>query len=197
MKGDLIMGYYDYYSSNPSYYDYYDYGYTVSDPYVFTVLGTIFGAFLGIVIVISLVIGILQIIGTWKVFTKAGEKGWKCLIPIYNVVILFKISGLSPWIIFGYLAGIIPFVGWIVCLGITIYQCNSLAKSFGKDVGYTIGLLFLPTIFYMILGFGNAQYIGKRTFSSASTYQGDGIVNIYEKTQDEPPTNNDEDNANL
>ena len=101
MKGDLIMGYYDYYSSNPSYYDYYDYGYTVSDPYVFTVLGTIFGAFLGIVIVISLVIGILQIIGTWKVFTKAGEKGWKCLIPIYNVVILFRISGLSPWIIFG------------------------------------------------------------------------------------------------
>ena len=191
------MGYYDYYSSNPSYYDYYDYGYTVSDPYVFTVLGTIFGAFLGIVIVISLVIGILQIIGTWKVFTKAGEKGWKCLIPIYNVVILFRISGLSPWIIFGYLAGIIPFVGWIVCLGSTIYQCNSLAKSFGKDVGYTIGLLFLPTIFYMILGFGNAQYIGKRTFSTASTYQSDGIVNIYEKPQDESPTNNDEDNANL
>ena len=191
------MGYYDYYSSNPSYYDYYDYGYTVSDPYVFTVLGTIFGAFLGIVIVISLVIGILQIIGTWKVFTKAGEKGWKCLIPIYNVVILFRISGLSPWIIFGYLAGIIPFVGWIVCLGITIYQCNSLAKSFGKDVGYTIGLLFLPTIFYMILGFGNVQYIGKRTFSTASTYQSDGIVNIYEKPQDESPTNNDEDNANL
>lgn len=197
MKGDLIMGYYDYYSSNPSYYDYYDYGYTVSDPYVFTVLGTIFGAFLGIIIVISLVIGILQIIGTWKVFTKAGEKGWKCLIPIYNIVILFRISGLSPWIIFGYLAGIIPFVGWIVCLGITIYQCNSLAKSFGKDVGYTIGLLFLPTIFYMILGFGNAQYIGKRTFSTASTYQSDGIVNIYEKPQDESPTNNDEDNANL
>ena len=192
------MGYYDYYSSNPSYYDYYDYGYTVSDPSVFTVLGTILGAFLGIAIVISLVIGILQIIGTWKVFTKAGQKGWKCLIPIYNVVILFRISGLSPWIIFGYLAGIIPFIGWIVCLCITIYQCNSLAKAFGKDVGYTIGLLFLPTIFYMILGFGKAEYVGKGNVSTASsTYQGDGIVNISEKPQDEPPTNNQEDNSNL
>lgn len=192
------MGYYDYYSSYPSYYDYYDYGYTVPDSSIATIGGTILGAFLGVIIIVSLVIAIIQLAGMWKVFTKAGEKGWKCIIPIYNLVILFRISGLSPWIIFGYLASIIPFVGWIVCLGITIYQCNSLAKAFGKDVGYTIGLLFLPTIFYMILGFGKAEYVGKGNVSTASsTYQGDGIVNISEKPQDEPPTNNQEDNSNL
>ena len=191
------MGYYDYYSSYPSYYDYYDYGYA-TETATATGLGAILGAFLGIILVIGLVVAIIQLAGMWKVFTKAGEKGWKCIIPIYNLVILFRISGLSPWIIFGYLASIIPFVGWIVCLGITIYQCNSLAKSFGKDVGYTIGLLFLPTIFYMILGFGKAEYVGKGNVSTASsTYQGDGIVNISEKPQDEPPTNNQEDNSNL
>ncbi len=187
------MDYYDYYSYYPSYSDY---GYT-PETAAATGIGAILGAFLGIIIVISVVIAILQLAAMWKVFTKAGEKGWKCIIPIYNIVILFRISGLSPWIIFGYLAGIIPFVGWIVSLGITIYQCNSLAKSFGKDVGYTIGLLFLPTIFYMILGFGKAQYVGKGNVSTASTYQGDGVVNISEKPQDEPPTNNDEDNSNL
>ena len=192
------MEYYDYYSSYPSYYDYYDYGYTVPDSSIATIGGTILGAFLGVIIIVSLVIAIIQLAGMWKVFKKAGEKGWKCIIPIYNLVILFRISGLSPWIIFGYLASIIPFVGWIVCLGITIYQCNSLAKAFGKDVGYTIGLLFLPTIFYMILGFGKAEYVGKGNVSTASsTYQGDGIVNISEKPQDEPPTNNQEDNSNL
>ncbi len=191
------MGYYDYYSSYPSYYDYYDYGYA-TETATATGLGAILGAFLGIILVIGFVVAIIQLAGMWKVFTKAGEKGWKCIIPIYNLVILFRISGLSPWIIFGYLASIIPFVGWIVCLGITIYQCNSLAKSFGKDVGYTIGLLFLPTIFYMILGFGKAEYVGKGNVSTASsTYQGDGIVNISEKPQDEPPTNNQEDNSNL
>ena len=191
------MGYYDYYSSYPSYYDYYDYGYA-TDTAAATGLGAILGAFLGIILVIGLVVAIIQFAGMWKVFTKAGEKGWKCIIPIYNLVILFRISGLSPWIIFGYLASIIPFVGWIVCLGITIYQCNSLAKSFGKDVGYTIGLLFLPTIFYMILGFGKSQYVGNGGFSTASTsYQGDGVVNVSEKPVDEPPTNNDEDNSNL
>ena len=191
------MGYYDYYSSYPSYYDYYDYGYA-TETATATGLGAILGAFLGIILVIGFVVAIIQLAGMWKVFTKAGEKGWKCIIPIYNLVILFRISGLSPWIIFGYLASIIPFVGWIVCLGITIYQCNSLAKAFGKDVGYTIGLLFLPTIFYMILGFGKAEYVGKGNVSTASsTYQGDGIVNIPEKPQDEPPTNNQEDNSNL
>ena len=191
------MGYYDYYSSYPSYYDYYDYGYA-TEASAFTALWAVLGAFLGIILVIGLVVAILQLAGMWKVFTKAGEKGWKCIIPIYNLVILFRISGLSPWIIFGYLASIIPFVGWIVCLGITIYQCNSLAKSFGKDVGYTIGLVLLPTIFYLILGFGKAEYVGKGNVSTASsTYQGDGIVNISEKPQDEPPTNNQEDNSNL
>ena len=192
------MGYYDYYSSYPNYYDYYDYGYSATDASIFTALWAIFGAFLGIMIVIALVVAILQLAGMWKVFTKAGEKGWKCIIPIYNLVILFRISGLSPWIICGYLLVFIPFIGWLISLGIRIYQCNSLAKAFGKDVGYTIGLLFLPTIFYMILGFGKAQYVGNGGFSTTSTsYQGDGVVNVSEKPVDEPPTNNDEDNSNL
>ena len=186
----------DYYY--PSTYDYYDYGYIPTDSSLLTVLFAILGAFLGIIIVVTIVIAILNITGMWKVFTKAGEKGWKCIIPIYNLVILFKISGLSPWIIFGYLSGIIPFVGWIVCLGISVYQCNSLAKSFNKDVGYTIGLLFLPTIFYLILGLGKAEYVGKRNFSTASTtYQGDGIVNISENPQNTLQKDNDDDNSEL
>ncbi len=192
------MGYYDYYSSYPNYSDYYDYGYSVADASVFSALWAIFGAFLGVMIVIALVVAILQLAGMWKVFTKAGEKGWKCIIPIYNLVILFRISGLSPWIICGYLLAFIPVIGWLISLGITIYQCNSLAKAFGKDVGYTIGLILLPTIFYMILGFGKSQYVGNGGFSTASTsYQGDGVVNVSEKPVDEPPTNNDEDNSNL
>lgn len=139
------------------------------DPAVATGLGAIFGAFLGIYLVVVLVIAVLQVVAMWKVFTKAGEKGWKSIIPIYNIVILFKISGISPWLIFVYFAGIIPFVGWIAILALSIYQANSLAKSFGKDVGYTIGLLLLPVIFYMILGFGKAEYVspgGKTTVIS-------------------------------
>ena len=107
--------------------------------------------------IIVLLITIAQIVAMWKVYSKAGEAGWKSLIPIYNTVVLFRISGLSPWLVLVYLTSIIPFIGWIAVLVLTIVQAN---KPFGKDIGYTIGLIFLPTIFYMILGFGNASYVG-------------------------------------
>jgi hypothetical protein len=37
---------------------------------------------------------------------------------------------------------------------------NELSKSFGKGAGFTVGMLFLPIIFYPILAFGSAQYVG-------------------------------------
>lgn len=110
--------------------------------------------------IIVLIIAILQIIAMWKIFTKAGEKGWKAIIPVYNLVTLFKISGLSPLLVLVYLIGFIPVIGPIACLVLTIYQANSLSKSFGKTSGFTVGLVLLAPIFYMILGFGKAEYIG-------------------------------------
>lgn len=110
--------------------------------------------------VIILAIAIVQIIAMWKVFSKAGEKGWKAIIPIYNIVILFKISGLSPWLVLVYLAAIIPFIGWIALIALNAVLAYKLAKSFGKDSGWAVGLYFLAPIFYMILGFGKSEYVG-------------------------------------
>lgn len=138
----------------------YSYSYSSADMAALETLG---GAIAGIAMVVSLVcfaVAIVQIIAMWKIFTKAGEEGWKAIIPIYNMVILFKISGLSPWLILCYLATVIPVIGGLVSLGITIYLAYSLAKSFGKSGAFTVGLVLLAPIFYMILGFGSAQYVG-------------------------------------
>ncbi len=132
------------------------------------------GAMFGVYITIGLVIALIQIIAMWKIFTKAGQKGWKSIIPIYNLVILFKICGISPWLILLYLTTGIPIVGFIVAIVLTIYQANSLAKAFGKDVGYTVGLIFLPVIFYMILGFGNSQYVGPAVAQTTTPVQNTG-----------------------
>ena len=43
--------------------------------------------------VFAIIFLIVGIVGLWKVFEKAGEKGWKALIPIYSGYILFKIAG--------------------------------------------------------------------------------------------------------
>ena len=51
---------------------------------------------------------------------------------------------------------LIPFVNFIIAIILLI----DLAKSFGKGVGFGIGLLFCGIIFFPILGFGSAQYQG-------------------------------------
>ena len=136
----------------------------------------ILGAFFGAYFAIFLINSVLQIIEMWRIFKKAGEKGWKSIIPIYNIVILYRISGVSPWLILVFLASIIPFVGWIAILIVHIYQINSLAKSFGKDIGYTIGLLFLGPIFYMILGFGDSKYVGTPYNKNSKSNNSDTVI---------------------
>lgn len=59
--------------------------------------GAILGGMFGIIGVIAIAFAILMIVAEWKMLTKAGEKGWKSLIPIYNVYMLYKISGAKAW----------------------------------------------------------------------------------------------------
>lgn len=113
--------------------------------------------------IILLAIVIVELVGMWKMFTKAGQAGWKCLIPIYNLVILFKIAGISPWLILCYLLSFIPVVGQLVMLGLNIYLAINLSKSFGMGGGFAAGLFFLQPIFICILGFGKAEYQGTAT----------------------------------
>ena len=77
---------------------------------------------------------ILMLAAWWKIFTKAGQPGWACIIPIYNLYVWCKIVGRPWWWI---LLMLIPFVNFIIAIILLI----DLAKSFGKGVGFGIGLL--------------------------------------------------------
>ena len=106
-----------------------------------------------IIIIVYLAIVVLTIVSVWKIYTKAGKPGWACLIPIYNLLVLLKIVGKPWWWLFLF---IIPLVNIVFGIWVT----NLLSKSFGKNEGFMIGLLFLPIIFYPILGLGDAKYAG-------------------------------------
>ena len=99
------------------------------------------------------IILLLIIIGWWKIFEKAGQAGWKAIIPLYNAYILLKIVGKPGWWLLLYF---IPFVN-IVFL---VWTYNMLSKSFGKDEAFTVGLVLLGFVFFPILGFGSAKYLG-------------------------------------
>jgi hypothetical protein len=46
---------------------------------------------------------------------------------------------------------------------IRFWRSIKLAHSFGKGTGFGIGLALLPVVFYPILAWGSAQYIGPQT----------------------------------
>lgn len=96
---------------------------------------------------------VLFIAAYWRVFEKAGQPGWAVLIPFYNSYILIKIAGRPGWWLILFF---IPFVNVVMLLAISI----DVAKAFGKTVGFGFGLWILSFIFYPILGFGSAVYVG-------------------------------------
>lgn len=106
-----------------------------------------------IILIIYLAVIVLMIAGLWKTFEKAGEPGWAAIVPIYNLYVLVKISGKETWWIILYF---VPIVSIIATFIISI----EVAKKFGKDAGYGIGLALLPMVFWPMLGFSDAQYEG-------------------------------------
>lgn len=113
------------------------------------------GAAAGVIGIVYLVFIALMVVCMWKVFTKAGEPGWASIVPIYNIVVLLKISG-KPW--WWLLLLFIPFVNFIIM----ILAMLGLAKNFGKGGGFAVGLVFLGFIFFPILAFGDARFQGQK-----------------------------------
>jgi hypothetical protein len=100
-----------------------------------------------------LAFAVVVVAAMWMLFTKAGKPGWAAIVPIYNSIVLLEIVGRPLWWIVLYF---IPGVNFVVSIIVAI----DLAKSFGKDVGFALGLIFLSPIFYAILGFGSSVYVG-------------------------------------
>jgi len=106
-----------------------------------------------IVWIVFLPVAIISIAGIWKVFTKAGQPGWACLVPVYNAIVIMRIAGRPGWWI---LLCLIPIVNLVVGIMVML----DIARYFGKGPGFGLGLAFLGFIFYPILGFGSARYLG-------------------------------------
>lgn len=139
------------------------------DPSGLELLSTAF-AFITIACMISLVINLISAIGKWGLLVKAGKPGWGAIIPLYGDYLLCEITGVNSWwILIKYLGSslsLIPILGPICSIVITLYfriLLNvSIARSFGKSDSFAIGLILLPPVFYLILGFGGDEYRGKK-----------------------------------
>ena len=124
-------------------------------------------ASIGTIVILAVGWYVLLAIAYWKIFEKAGEPGWKALIPFYNTYSQYKFTW-NPnmfWIVLvcsllggvlGSTEGTLSYVGTLFTLAsaiVNIIAANKLSKAFGHGVGFTIGLFFLNPIFMLILAF--------------------------------------------
>ena len=129
-------------------------------------------------------------IGMAMMFAKAGQPGGVALVPVYNMIVLLRVAGL-PWYgilpilipFFGIIAaGVIPvefldgaadtarveliveaeIVGMIAFPLWITWVHHHISRRFGRGIGFTLGLTLLAPIFWLILGFGSAKYLGEK-----------------------------------
>ena len=116
-------------------------------------VGIMAGLFGGVFMLVWLAVVVVSIASLWKLYIKAGQPGWAGIVPIYNIIVLLTIVGRPIWWIALFC---VPFVNIIVLIIVFI----DLAKSFGKDLGFAIGMILLSIIFLPMLAFGDSQYVG-------------------------------------
>ncbi|OFI38379.1 hypothetical protein BIU82_03320 [Arthrobacter sp. SW1] len=97
------------------------------------------------------------------VFMKAGQPAWAAFVPVYNDIKLLEIVG-RPW--YWFLLFLIPFAG----IFFAVVALHDLSRSFGKDAGYTVGLVLLPIVFFPMLGHGQARYLGPAASGQFNPY---------------------------
>ena len=134
-------------------------------------------AILSVILIISLVAYVLRVIAQWQIFKKAGEAGWKTLIPFYNAYVQFRLTWSTKWfwvmivlaldssvlsssglaekneLLYYFTLFLESFAAFII-----IYDMCMLARSFGKGIGFSLGLIFFNPIFTMILAFNSSIY---------------------------------------
>ena len=104
--------------------------------------------------IVTLFLFLLSVAGLWGVFEKAGEKGWKVLIPFYNFYVWLQIIRKPLW---WYIFLLIPFINVFVILLMIV----EVLKCFSKHglLAQALGVLF-PFFYLPWLGFHpGARYI--------------------------------------
>lgn len=110
----------------------------------------------GISIIISLGWSLLTIASLWKIFEKFGKEGWKSIIPIYNIIVLFEIVEMKAW----YVAlALIPCVGPFILMIFVIMAYAKIAKKLGKNGSFVLLIIFFTPIALALLAFGKNNAI--------------------------------------
>lgn len=122
-------------------------------------------AFIGLIVmwIIAISITVLILIGlaflaNYKIFEKLNITPWYAFIPFYNTYLLCEAIFGNGLYMLGLFVGCIPGIGQIILIIYYIVFSIRLANSFHKGTGFIFGLMFLPTVFRLILAFDDSWF---------------------------------------
>lgn len=99
---------------------------------------------------------LVAVVGQWRLYDKAGQPGWACLVPVYNMIVFLRIVGRPASHIFLFL---IPVVGQLYFLPKVWVET---AQSFGKRtmLDYVL-VIVLNGLYILNLGLSyDSKYVG-------------------------------------
>ena len=99
----------------------------------------------------EVIVSILSLAASWRIFQKIGRKGWEGIIPLYNSFVLFEELYGNGWKM---LLMLIPVYNVFLIFKLNI----DLAHRFHQGTGFGVGLTLLYPIFACILAFGKSVY---------------------------------------
>lgn len=151
------------------------------DNSVFTGILTGLGIFAILLILLVFALAIVVIVAQWKLFKKAGKKGWESIIPFYSTWVLIEIAGLNWWYFLLAISGsilsllgieglgfITNIAGWLVNF-LCFY--NLAKKTKQNEVLYGILGIFVSFVPILILGFSK-----NITFDNTIAVNPNGII---------------------
>lgn len=139
---------------------------------------TILGLYV-LILSIAFVYMVLLLLGQWKTYKKLGLQPWACLIPVYTTWVLSNrlvkrevaiaatvTSAVALLLQYYYrlvdASSTVMYLIAVVALATLVFSCiimDKLSKTFGYGTGFTVGLVLLPPVFYMILAYGSREPI--------------------------------------
>lgn len=142
--------------------------------------------------IIALAFYVVYVIALEKLFIKAGEDGWKAVVPFYNVFVLVQISGLNWWYFLIAISGTICTIAKIdglnyICnlasMAVNFFVFYNIAKKMKQQpIGFGVAGALVKGIIVMILGFSD-----KYTFDSSVQVSPNGPIGDTKESKSNEP----------
>lgn len=116
------------------------------------------------ILVLFCILIFIAVIAQWMLYNKAGQPGYACLIPVWNVIVFLKIVGRPASHIFFFL---IPLYNIYFVIKIYIELCDSFGKHTVTD--YVLCIIF------------NGFYVFNLGLSASVEYEGPAYTKKMEK----------------